>query len=119
MHQSITFELMIDQGSNRTNFGVVEQMFKDAYANLKSVGFPGAELTLLDAEGRVLIDYDPSTTGTIDIVRNFEVLMQLNLVEKGVGSAMGAVKGETGFKTVLHESKEIEQVEAMRTFKGP
>ena len=96
--------------SNRTNFGVVEQMFQDAYANLKELGFPGAELTLLDSEGRVLVDYDPSTTGTADIVRNFDVLMKLNLAEKGVGLAQAAVAGGAGFDFAQHARKGITQV---------
>ena len=91
--------------SNRTNFSVIEQMFQDSYANLKSLGFGSAEMTLLDGEGRVLIDYDPAKTGTIDVVRNFDVLMKLNLAEKGVGAAIAAVKGETGFNTAVHARK--------------
>ena len=96
--------------SNRTNFNVVEQMFQDAYANLHDLGFPGAELTLLDAKGRVLVDYDPSIVGTTDVVRNFDVLMQLNLVEKGVGLAQAAVGGESGFDFEPHARKQINQV---------
>ena len=96
--------------SNRTNFGVVEQMFQDAYVNLKELGFPGAELTLLDREGRVLIDFDSSTTGTTDVVRNYDVLMKLNLAEKGVGLAQAAVRGESGFDFALHARKQITQV---------
>ena len=96
--------------SNRANFDLVEKMFQDAYANLKDLGFPGAELTLLDKDGRVLIDYDPSTTGTTDILRNYEVLMQLNLAEKGVGAAQAAVRGESGYSTERHVRKGINQI---------
>ena len=96
--------------SNRTNFGAVEQMFQDAYANLKELGFSGAELTLLDSEGRVLVDYDPKTAGTMDILRNYDVLMKLNLAEKGVVVAQKAVKGEAGFLTALHARKQINQI---------
>ena len=96
--------------TNRTNFSVVEQMFHDAYVSLKNVGFPGAELTLLDGIGRVLVDYDPTTTGTTDIVRNFDVLMQLNLAEKGVGVAQQAVQGQSGFDFAKHARKGIMQV---------
>ena len=96
--------------SNRASFKVVEQMFKDAYVKLKSLGFPGAELTLLDSEGRVLVDYDPNTAGTTDVVRNFDVLMKLNLAEKGVAIAQAAVKGESGFDFALHARKQISQV---------
>ncbi len=104
--------------SNRTNFGVIEQMFQDAYANLKELGFPGAELTLLNAEGKVIIDYDPSTTGTLDVARNYDVLMKLNLAEKGVELAQGAVKGGTGFVTAMHARKKISQVGGYAHLKG-
>ena len=96
--------------SNRTNFTVIEQMFQDSYAFLKEGGFPGAELTLLDSEGRVLVDYDPSAAGTTDIVRNFEILSQLNLAESGVAIAQAVVRGESGFLTSLHARKQINQV---------
>ena len=104
--------------SNRTNFSVIEQMFQDSYANLKSLGFPGAELTLLDAEGRVLIDYDPSSAGTTDVIRNYDILMKLNLAEKGVVLAQGAVSGGTGYSTAVHARKKISQVGGYAHLKG-
>lgn len=96
--------------SNRTNFSVIEQMFQDTYVNLKELGFSGAELTLLDSVGRVLVDYDPSKAGTTDIVRDFEMLMKLNLAEKGVSIAQAAVRGESGFTFARHARKQISQV---------
>ena len=104
--------------SNRTNMAVVEQMFVDAYAGLKEVGFPSAELTLLDGDGNVLVDYDPATTGTIDIVRNFDVLMKLNLAEKGVKAAQEAVAGKTGHVYADHARKQITQASGFTHFKG-
>jgi len=96
--------------SNRTNFAVIEQMFQESYQNMKKMGFPGAELTLLDEAGRVILDYDPTRTGTEDVVRNFDTLLTLNLAEKGVAVAQKAIKGETGFQTALHARKQINQV---------
>ncbi len=96
--------------SNRTNFNVIETMFADVYVNLKEQGFPSTELTLLDSVGRILVDYDPTTTGTTDIVRNLDVFMQMNLAEKGVGVAQAAVRGESGFDFALHARKQINQV---------
>ncbi len=104
--------------SNRTNFGVVEGLFRDAYSILKSIGFPGAELTLLDQDGRVLIDYDPSSRGTEEVVRDFEVLMKLNLAKKGVSVAQAAVKGETGFQFATHARKGMTQVGGYTHLKG-
>ncbi len=96
--------------SNRTNFRVVEDIFQAAYTNLKNMGFAGAELTLLDQDGRILIDYDPMTTGTEKIVHDFDVLMKLNLSQKGVSVAQAAVQGETGFQFARHARKGISQV---------
>ncbi len=96
--------------TNRTNFSVIEQMFADVYVNLKEQGFPNAELTVLDGQGRVLVDYDPGKTGTLDVVRNFDVLMKLNLAEKGVEVAQAAVRGESGFAFAHHARKGITQV---------
>lgn len=104
--------------SNRTSFGVVEQMFADVYANLKELGFPGAELTLLDSVGRVLVDYDPGTKGTTEVMRNFDVLLKLNLADKGVGMAQAAVRGESGINTALHVRKKIQQVGGYTHLKG-
>ena len=104
--------------SNRTNFSGVEKMFQDAYATLKGQGFSGAELTLLDSEGRILVDYDPSTTGSTDVIRNFDVLMNVNLAEKGTGVAQAAVSGKTGFDFAWHARKQIQQVGGYTHLKG-
>ncbi len=104
--------------SNRTNFSVVEQMFQDTYENLKNVGFPGAELTLLNSEGQVLVDYDPSVSGSTEVVRNFDIILKLNLVEKGVGVAQAAVQGKDGFDFGEHARKGIMQVGGYTHLKG-
>lgn len=96
--------------SNRTDFSLVEQMFQEAYEGLEHMGFPGAELTLLDSEGRILIDYDPMRQGTKDIVHDLEkVIMKFNLAAKGVPVAQKAVSGETGFMYATHARKQIVQ----------
>ncbi|GEM_PF-692245 len=100
---------VIGYWSNRANFSVVEDMYKDAYQRLKASGFPGAELTLLDGDGRVIVDYDPRKTGSEEIVRDFNVLMKLNLAEKGVTAAQEAIAGKTGFGNFFHARKKILQ----------
>ncbi|HBP88322.1 MAG TPA: hypothetical protein DD706_11570 [Nitrospiraceae bacterium] len=85
-------------------------MFRDSYEKLQKLGFPGAELTLLDGAGRVIVDFDPTTSGTREVVRNFDTLMKLNLAENGVEIAQKAIKGEMGFMTALHARKHIMQI---------
>ncbi len=104
--------------SNRTNFSVVEQMFQDSYVKLRDLGFPGTELTMLDSKGRVLIDFDPNAAGTTDIVRNYDVLLSLNLADKGVAIAQEAINGKSGFSTAMHARKKINQIGGYTHLKG-
>jgi methyl-accepting chemotaxis protein len=104
--------------SNRANFSVVENMVQESYRNLKYIGFPSAEITVMDEKGRVILDYDPSVSKTEEIVRNFNVLMKLNLAESGVPMAQHGVKGESGFQTDLHARKHIFQVGAYTHLHG-
>ena len=104
--------------SNRTNMNVVEEMFADSYQTLKANGYPGAELTLLDEKGRVLVDYDPIKQGAEEVVRDFSVLMNLNLVEKGVEAAKEAIAGKSDSGVSMHARKQIEQVAGYTHLKG-
>jgi len=104
--------------SNRMNMNVIEQMFQEAYGSMKASRYPGTELTLLDSHGRVLVDMDPLRLGTEDIVRNFEVLLNLNLAEKGVVAAEKAIAGDTGFINSFHTRKQITQVGGYTHLKG-
>lgn len=97
--------------SNRAKFSLVEEMFLKTYQELKNAGFPGAELTLLGANGQVLVDYDPVRQGTENITHDLEnTIFKLNLAEKGVVSAQDAVAGKTGNSTALHARKNVSQV---------
>ena len=90
--------------SNRLKFSLVEELLQSTYADLKAQGLASAVLTLLDGQGRVLVQYDPSSTGTEAVVYNFDVLMQFNLAEAGVRGAQEAVHGKTSHGLELHES---------------
>jgi len=110
---------LIGYWNNRAKFSLVEEIVQDAYKDLKSAGFPRAELTLLDGQGRVIVDYDPTRTGTEDIVHDLDnVLMKLNLAEKGVAVAQGAVAGKTGYENALHARKQIWQLGGYAHLRG-
>ena len=100
---------IIGYWSNRTKFALVEEIFRTTYTDLKNGGRPGAELTLLDKDGRVLIDYDPSRSGSEEIDHDFDVLMKLNLARGGVSAAQEAIAGRTGHGWDMHSRKQIEQ----------
>jgi hypothetical protein len=104
--------------SNRAMFSIVEEIFKASYQELKAAGFPDAEMTLLDNAGRIILDYDPVSAGSDELVHDFEVLMKLNLAEKGLEAAKQAVAGKAGYSYAMHARKKIDQACAYSHLKG-
>ncbi len=96
--------------TNRATFSFVEEIVQSAYADFKRRGMASAEFSLLDATGRVLIDYDPTTSGNTQVVHDRNVVLKLNLAESGVEAAQRAVKGEAGVNRSLHARKRVQQV---------
>ena len=109
---------MIAIWSNRTMFSLVEEIISSAYQDLKSDGFVGTEITLLDSIGQIIVDYDPSSYQTENVTRDFNVLMKLNLANKGVEAAQKAIAGETGSLYSTHARKQIVQAAGYTHFKG-
>lgn len=95
--------------ANFADFGLVEGIVGTYYESLAAQGMSNAELTLLDAEGRVIVDYDPKGQGWSDYRRNFDVIGKLNLAEVGVAAAKAAISGETGSMDSQHARKGIIQ----------
>ena len=98
--------------NNYAKFSLVEEIFMAARKTLVAKGLGGTELTLLDKDGNIIIDYDPTYgKGTDDsIAHDFDkVLFKLNLAKLGVGAAVEAVKGKTGFLYATHARKKIVQ----------
>jgi methyl-accepting chemotaxis protein len=94
--------------ANFADFGLVEQIVADFHARLVQGGMPGAELTVLDAAGTVLVDHDPvARPGAYR--RDFGVIGRLNLAERGVAAAAAAVRGEAGAMIARHARKGIDQ----------
>ena len=104
--------------TNRAKFSLVEEFFQSTYAELQAKGFDSAELTLLDADGRIIVDYDPAVKGTSDIVRDFNIIMKFNLADKGVVAAQEAVDGGTGNAWSFHARKKINQATGYAHLKG-
>lgn len=105
--------------SNRTKFSLVEEIFQQAYHELSAAGYPNAELTLLDSEGKIIIDYDPGKHGTTNVVHDLaNVIMKFNLAQKGVIAAQHAIAGKTGFEYAFHARKQIDQAAGYTHLKG-
>jgi len=105
--------------SNRAEFSLVEEIYRQAYRELEHDGYPSAELTLLDSDGKIIVDYDPKTRGTTDIVHDLSnVIMKFNLAQKGVTAAQDAVAGKTGHEYAFHARKKIMQAAGYTHLKG-
>ena len=101
---------MIAIWTNRASFAVVEDIFRATYDLLANIGYRSAELTLLDKQGNVIVDLDPLFNGGENQVNHdSQVVMKLNLAEKGVAAAARAIQGENGAVRSLHARKEIWQ----------
>ncbi|HIG56702.1 MAG TPA: HAMP domain-containing protein [Candidatus Latescibacteria bacterium] len=95
--------------SNRTKFALVEDIFCTAYHNFEISNLNGAELTLLDGAGRVIVDYDPTRSGSAQVVHDFGVLQNVNLATEGTEIAVKAVAGQRGNGWEMHARKKVVQ----------
>ncbi len=95
---------------NFADFGLVEEIVAKFYRDLAELGMAEAEITVLDPEGRIIVDYDPKGQGWSEYRRNPEIIGKFNLAEKGVAAAVAAVNGESGSMVATHARKKIDQV---------
>ena len=63
----------------------------------------GTEITLLDPQGRILVDYDPVGQGWSEYRRNPKVIGSLNLAEKNVAAAVEVVAARETVETAATE----------------
>ena len=104
--------------SNRTKFSLVEDIFKADYADIKTKGKDQLELTLLDKNGFVIIDYDPASQGGEDVKHDMRFLMKINLPDENLEAAQEAIAGKSGSLYSTHARKKMEQVTGYTHLKG-
>ena len=106
---------------NFADFGLVEQIVDNFYQDFAAKGAPNTELTLLNSQGRVIVDYDPKGQGFTDLSgykRDPNVIGKLNLAEMGVAAAQHAIKGESGAMLSMHARKKLNQVAGYHFSRG-
>jgi len=99
--------------ANFTDFSLVEAVVASYYDQLAAYNMASAEIVVLDPEGRIIVDYDPTYkgfSGLAEYKRNFDTIGKMNLATGGVEAAERAVKGETGLITSMNIRKKVEQV---------
>ncbi|NNN80575.1 PAS domain S-box protein [Vibrio sp. 11-4(1)] len=95
---------------NVVDFSAVEKIVEETYELLSSRGLQSAELTILDDQGRIIVDYDPVGQSKPRYARDFGVLSNLNLASNGVEGARLAVAGLSGSNISRHFRKQVQQV---------
>jgi hypothetical protein len=68
--------------SNRAKFSVVEDILRTTQQIMKGAGFLNSAVILLDKDGKILADYDPSDAGTEQFRHDFTTLMTDNLADR-------------------------------------
>jgi uncharacterized coiled-coil DUF342 family protein len=96
--------------TNRANFSWVEGEFRQMNSILVELHMGSSEFTLLNRRGEVILDYDPDERVGTEVKRDFDVLLKLNLAEKGVEAAKSLVAGKSGSGVSVHARKNIPQV---------
>ncbi len=94
---------------NFADFGLVEGIVSTFYKSLDARGMHAAEITVLDDQGNVIVDFDPTTYGAT-YKRDPAVIGKLNLVAKGLTPALAAARGERGVMLAQNLRKKHEQV---------
>jgi methyl-accepting chemotaxis protein len=107
--------------SARANFVWLEKEVVGFYKRLKAGGYPGSELTILDRQGNIIVDYDPVEHRSDNLRHDFDQgLGKLNLAANGVEAAKRIVSGEAGIlDDQLHVRKQIGQFAAYGPVDGP
>ncbi len=110
--------LVLGYWHNIAKFSLVESIVVKSYESL-STEFKTTEITLLDKEGRIIVDYDPHSRKSKAVTYDFEnVLLKLNLANNGVAAAQDAVNGNTGHNISLHKRKQVEQISGYTHLQG-
>lgn len=79
---------------NVARFDLVTEIFQSTYDQLNRLGLPDAELTLVDMEGNVLLDFDPAAN---NVTAHDPSKKRQNLVELGVPAAKEVAGGKSGY----------------------
>ena len=104
--------------SNRAKFSLVEDILRSAQLIMKSTGFGNSSVLLLDKDGKILANYDPTDAGSDQIRHDFTALMTDNLAARGIAAAIGAVAGKTGFASDPHPRTGVLQTIGYTHLKG-
>jgi HAMP domain-containing protein len=105
---------------NFAKFSLVEEIAESAYARMNKMGLPKTEITLLDSQGRLLLELAPSRTGSEKVQRDMKLVLQYSEKEKGDAAVKELLSDKSG--SAVHSSNsrhpELKQVAGYAPFQG-
>ena len=87
---------------NYARFGLVEEIIRQSYDELAGAGLGDVAITVVDHDGRIMLDHDPTTRGHKDVWRDPSVIGSISMTAIGDESMIKALKGEAGDLLVKH-----------------
>lgn len=97
--------------SNRAGARWFEREFQKSYEALRNSGIVDAELTMVNKDGIVLVDYDPFiNSNDISVKHDYDILGKFNLAEENVIAAKELANKKSGSGIFIHGRKNIKQV---------
>ena len=105
--------------SNRTNFSYIEDELKETYTRLAKQGYSSSELCILDINGNVITEHDPSFTKSTEYKRDFSVLNKLNLFKRNPERATYFKEKKNGIYYSFHPRKNYETVGGFSYIESP
>jgi methyl-accepting chemotaxis protein len=103
---------------NVAKFSLVEDIIATAHDSFGQYGLGSANITLLDENGLVLVDYDRTHFVAGAYRPNPQIVGNLNLVGLGLDVAKLAVQGKTGHARSLNPRNNIWQLAGYTKLKG-
>ncbi|MCX7712622.1 MAG: methyl-accepting chemotaxis protein [Chthoniobacterales bacterium] len=93
---------------NLVDFRVVEEMLVYIYdEEMAKTGIERGEIALINKEGTVIAEYDPSGNQRKEYYRNPDVIFKLNFVKAGKEAAVRVLRGESGYGEDYHTRKKL------------
>jgi methyl-accepting chemotaxis protein len=104
--------------TNRANVKWFGGEFLTIQALMEKQNLKNVELTLLNKNGYIAFEYDPSFKKSKDFIFDQDVLGKINLKERGLEAARLVGEGKTGYNISFHTRKKINQATSYTPISG-
>lgn len=113
------FGKMIGIISNRANFKYIENELIQSFNKLVTQGFNKTEISVLDGNGFILADYDPSFVNSLEYKRDFNLINKLNIFQRNPDRANYIQATKNGVVYSYHPRKSLETIGGFFVIESP